>query len=200
MQFKSLAAVLFASMAIAAPAETDSNQDIDDFTIPQSIAVVLATAVPSSFWAEATNTANFLSQVEEGFVSNSWPTWYSSLPESVKAYVTTAVGDYYPTWASSVSAEATSVSGSISSSLASATGSSSGVSTTTASTTVLTTTSSSASPTGSDASSSGSASGSASGSPSGSAGSSTSDGGAAPTGVALSFAGAVGVLGVALAL
>lgn len=112
MQPKSLAALLLASMAMAAPADTNSAIESGDAgladIIPPSIAVVLATAVPSSFWAEATNTAAFLSQVEQGIVSNSWPTWYSSLPDSVKAYVTTAVEGYYPSFASSVSAEITS--------------------------------------------------------------------------------------------
>jgi len=201
MQFKSFAALLFAGMAIAAPADNklESRDDADsDFDIPNSIAVVIATAVPSSFWAEATNTAAFLSQVEEGFLSNSWPSWYSSLPDNVKEYVTTAVEGYYPSFASSISAEATSsgASGSdASSSQATATGSSSSDSTTgstsaSGSTSGVTDSSTSASPTGSDASSSAS----------GSATSSTSDGGAAPTGVAMSLAGAAGVLGLALAL
>ncbi|KAJ5874624.1 uncharacterized protein N7529_003054 [Penicillium soppii] len=215
MQFKSLAALLFASAALAAPAESNNLESGDDtdspYDIPPSIIAVIATAVPSSFWAEATNTAAFLSQVEQGFVSNSWPTWYSSLPDSVKEYVTTAVEGYYPSFASSIAAEATSsgASGSAASSpQATATGSSSGSSSSGASTSGATTdsssasestsevtvTSTSASATGSDAASS-----SAAGS-SGSAASSTSDGGAAPTGVAMGLAGAAGVLGLALAL
>ncbi|KAJ6186138.1 hypothetical protein N7519_007439 [Penicillium mononematosum] len=182
MQYKSLAAVLFASMAMAAPADTDSALEsaageLEDL-IPPSIAMVIATAVPTSFWAEATNTAAFLSQVEQGMVSNSWPTWYSSLPDSVKEYVTTAVEDYYPSFASSVAAEITSSGGSSSPSAAEAT---------------------STDASSSDASSS-DASSSASGSPSGSAASTTADGGAAPTGIAMSLAGAAGVLGLALAL
>ncbi|CAG8895595.1 unnamed protein product [Penicillium egyptiacum] len=196
MQYKSLAALLFASMAMAAPADVESalesaDAELEDL-IPPSIAVVLATAVPTSFWAEATNTANFLSQVEQGMVSNSWPTWYSSLPDSVKEYVTTAVEDYYPSFASSVAAEITSSGGSGSSpSTAEATStgaSSSDASSSDASSSDTSTT------TGSDASSSPSASAS------GSAASTTADGGAAPTGIAMSLAGAAGVLGLALAL
>ncbi|KUM57208.1 hypothetical protein ACN42_g9981 [Penicillium freii] len=207
MQYKSLAALLFTSMAMAAPADTSepAGDSISDI-IPPSIAVVLATAVPSSFWAEATNTAAFLSQVEQGMVSNSWPTWYSSLPDSVKEYVTTAVAGYYPSFASSISAEITSSGGSSSSpSTASATStgasssgaSSSGASSSDASSstdsTSATDSSSSSTATGSDAASS-------SASTSGSAASTTADGGAAPTGIAVSLAGAVGVLGLALAL
>ncbi|OQE26046.1 hypothetical protein PENFLA_c007G06728 [Penicillium flavigenum] len=188
MQYKSLSAVLFASMAMAAPADTESAlesqaAELDDL-IPPSIAVVLATAVPTSFWAEATNTAAFLSQVEQGMVSNSWPTWYSSLPDSVKEYVTTAVEDYYPSFASSVAAEITA----------------SGDSSSSPSTAEATSTSASSSDASSSDASSSEASSSASGSPSGSAASTTADGGAAPTGIAMSLAGAAGVLGLALAL
>ncbi|CAI7653178.1 unnamed protein product [Penicillium discolor] len=213
MQYKSLATLLFASMAIAAPADISESveENLSDI-IPPSIAVVLATAVPTSFWAEATNTAAFLSQVEQGIVSNSWPTWYSSLPDSVKEYVTTAVEGYYPSFASSISAEITSSSGSSAPSTASATStgassssasssdaSSSGASSSDASSstdsTSATDSSSSSTATGSDAASS-----SASVSASGSAASTTADGGAAPTGIAMSLAGAAGVLGLALAL
>ncbi|CAI7672803.1 unnamed protein product [Penicillium palitans] len=214
MQYKSLATLLFPSMAIAAPADTSASveENLSD-VIPPSIAVVLATAVPTSFWAEATNTAAFLSQVEQGIVSNSWPTWYSSLPDSVKEYVTTAVAGYYPSFASSISAEITSSGGSSagpSTSSATPTGAStSGASTSGASSsgapssgassstdsTSATDSSSSSTATGSDAASS-----SASVSASGSAASTTADGGAAPTGIAMSLAGAAGVLGLALAL
>ncbi|KAJ5794766.1 hypothetical protein N7457_001365 [Penicillium paradoxum] len=151
MQYKSLATLLFASMALAAPADKDNlAEDLNtEYEFPPSIIAVIATGVPTSFWAEVTNTADFLSQVEQGIVSDNWPTWYSSFPDSVKEYVTTAVEDYYPSWASSISDEMTS---------------------------------------------------SASASESGAASSSTVDAGAAPTGVAMSLAGAVGVLGLALAL
>ncbi|KAJ5955345.1 hypothetical protein N7501_009624 [Penicillium viridicatum] len=209
MQYKSLAALLFTSMAMAAPADTsESAGDSISDILPPSISAVLATAVPLSFWAEATNTAAFLSQVEQGMVSNSWPTWYSSLPDSVKEYVTTAVVGYYPSFASSISAEITSSGGSSSSpSTASATStgasssgtSSSGASSSDASSstdsTSATDSSSSSTATGSDAASS-----SASASASGSAASTTADGAAAPTGIAISLAGAAGVLGLALAL
>ncbi|KAF7515793.1 hypothetical protein PCG10_002884 [Penicillium crustosum] len=219
MQYKSFAALLFASMAIAAPADTSGSveENLSDI-IPPSIAVVLATAVPTSFWAEATNTAAFLSQVEQGIVSNSWPTWYSSLPDSVKEYVTTAVEGYYPSFASSISAEITSSGGSssspstatatstgasssgasssgTSSSGASSSGASSSDASSSTDSTSATDSSSSSTATGSDAASS-----SASVSASGSAASTTADGGAAPTGIAMSLAGAAGVLGLALAL
>ncbi|KAK4868225.1 hypothetical protein LT330_007423 [Penicillium expansum] len=219
MQYKSFTALFFASMAMAAPADTNSDlestEDSLSDIIPPSIAVVLATAVPTSFWAEATNTADFLSQVEQGIVSNSWPTWYSSLPDSVKEYVTTAVEGYYPSFASSISAEITSsgasssspstasaTSTSISSSGASSSGASSsdGPSSDASSSTdssSATDSSSSSTATGSDAASSSS---SASASASGSASSTTSDDAAAPTGIAMSLAGAAGVLGLALAL
>ncbi|KGO75850.1 hypothetical protein PITC_032960 [Penicillium italicum] len=222
MQYKSFTALLFASMAMAAPADTNSNlesaEDSLSDIIPPSIAVVLATAVPTSFWAEATNTADFLSQVEQGIVSNSWPTWYSSFPDSVKDYVTTAVEGYYPSFASSISAEITSSgassssastasatstsagsSGASSSDASSSGASSSGTSSSDASSSTdsssTTDSSSSSTATGSDAASS-----SASASASGSAVSTTSDDGAAPTGIAMSLAGAAGVLGLALAL
>ncbi|KXG50175.1 uncharacterized protein PGRI_061420 [Penicillium griseofulvum] len=214
MQYKSLAALLFASMAIAAPADTNTETESGDtelgFDMPPSIAVILATAVPTSFWTEATNTANFLSQVEQGMVSNSWPTWYSGLPDSVKEYVTTAVEDYYPSFASSIAAKITSDGGSSSnpssaeatstaapSSGASSSGASSSTESTSADSSSTVTGSSSSSPTSSDAASSSS---SASSSASGSASSTTTDGGAAPTGIAMSVAGAAGVLGLALVL
>ncbi|KAJ6132641.1 hypothetical protein N7471_007856 [Penicillium samsonianum] len=214
MQYKSLATLLLASMAMAAPADTNSALESGDAElaniIPPSIAVVLATAVPTSFWAEATNTAAFLSQVEQGIVSNSWPTWYSSLPDSVKEYVTTAVEGYYPSFASSISAEITSsgasssspgtasaTSTSASSSGASSSGASSSGASSSTDSTSATDSSSSSTATGSDAASSSAA---ASASASGSAASTTSGGGAAPTGIAVSLAGAAGVLGLALAL
>ncbi|KAJ5518857.1 hypothetical protein PEX1_091700 [Penicillium expansum] len=212
MQYKSFTALFFASMAMAAPADTNSDlestEDSLSDIIPPSIAVVLATAVPTSFWAEATNTADFLSQVEQGIVSNSWPTWYSSLPDSVKEYVTTAVEGYYPSFASSISAEITSsgasssspstasvTSTSISSSGASSSDASSSDASSSTDSSSATDSSSSSTATGSDAASS-----SASASASGSASSTTSDDGAAPTGIAMSLAGAAGVLGLALAL
>ncbi|KAJ5360152.1 hypothetical protein N7517_009343 [Penicillium concentricum] len=207
MQYKSLATLLFASMAMAAPADTSLEPETGDselgFDMPPSIAVVLATAVPTSFWAEATNTADFLSQVEQGIVSNSWPTWYSGLPDSVKEYVTTAVEDYYPSFASSIAAQITGSGASSSkpssaeatSTAASSSGASSSADSTSADSSSTVTDSSSSTATGSDAASS-----SASASASGSAASSTADGGAAPTGIAMSLAGAAGVLGLALAL
>ncbi|CAG8097061.1 unnamed protein product [Penicillium nalgiovense] len=196
MQYKSLAAVLFASMAMAAPADVESESqaaEIDDL-IPPSIATVLATAVPTSFWAEATNTANFLSQVEQGMVSNSWPTWYSSLPDSVKEYVTTAVEGYYPSFASSVAAEITASGDSSSSPSATEATSTSASSSDASSSDASSSAASSSDVSSSDASSS------ASSSPSGSAASTTAEDGAAPTGMAMSLAGAAGVLGLALAL
>ncbi|KAJ5836352.1 hypothetical protein N7447_002378 [Penicillium robsamsonii] len=205
MQYKPLATLLFASMVMAAPADTSSELETGDTELgldmpPPSIAAVLATAVPTSFWAEATNTANFLSQVEQGIVSNSWPTWYSGLPDSVKEYVTTAVEEYYPSFASSIAAQITG-SGASSSNPSSAEAtstsgtSSSGASSSADSSSTVTDSSSSSAATGSDAASS-----SASASASGSAESTTADGGAAPTGIAMSLAGAAGVLGLALAL
>ncbi|KAJ5512788.1 hypothetical protein N7463_002340 [Penicillium fimorum] len=208
MQYKLLATLLFATRVMAAPADINSELGTGDAELgldipPPSIATVLATAVPTSFWAEATNTANFLSQVEQGIVSNSWPTWYSDLPDSVKEYVTTAVEDYYPSFASSIAAQITG-SGASSSKPSSAeatstTSSTSGASSSDASSSAgsssTVTDSSSSTTTGSDAASS-----SASASASGSATSSTADGGAAPTGIAMSLVGAAGVLGLALAL
>lgn len=195
MQFKSLAALLFASMAVAAPAEVESRQDSDSddygLGIPNSILAVVATAVPSSFWAEATNSAALLSQVEQGIASNSWPSWYSSLPDSVKEYVTTAVASEYPSFFSSVSAEATSTA------TGATTTDASSSSSTTESTTVLTGSSTSATATGSEtASSSGSPSSTTSGAPE----STSLDDAAAPTGVKFGLAGAAGLLGLAIAL
>ncbi|KAJ5164903.1 uncharacterized protein N7500_006733 [Penicillium coprophilum] len=213
MQYKSFTALLLASMAMAAPADTNDDIETGDkdlgFDMPPSIAVVLATAVPTSFLAEATNTAEFLSQVEQGIVSNSWPTWYSDLPDSVKEYVTTAVENYYPSFASSIAAEITgsdassskpstaeaTSTGASSSGASSSSASSSDASSSADSSSTVTDSSSSSAATGSDAASS-----SASASVSGSATSSTADDGAAPTGIAMSLAGAAGVLGLALAL
>ncbi|KAF7178941.1 hypothetical protein CNMCM7691_007765 [Aspergillus felis] len=174
MQFKALATLLFAALAVANPAPAPQAGDDMNLlaSVPSSVLSVLMTAIPPSViqaFANPTEASSIINQIEQGQI----PAWYSSLPADVKA------------WASSAAmadiADATATPTASGSSAATATGA-------TATATVTSSTSGTTSSTKTTASSSAGAS-------------STSSHNAAATGaVAVSFAGAAGVLAVALAL
>ncbi|KAJ5240954.1 uncharacterized protein N7469_002545 [Penicillium citrinum] len=217
MQYKTLAALLFASAAIAAPAaETTSSATLDDsyddsgypeyagISIPTSVLEILETAAAPTAWANSMYTDSAFVNAEASRIANDqYPAWVSSLPDSAQTYVeqelkaeasmyihvynseTVSWGTSFP---ASTTAAASSTQTDNSSSGSSATTTKSG--------------SQSATETVTDSSSkAATTSGTASGSQSGSS-TSTSTGGApaATGGIAMSLAGAAGVLGLALAL
>ncbi|KAJ5689551.1 hypothetical protein N7462_003943 [Penicillium macrosclerotiorum] len=190
MQYKALATLFFATAALAAPAaESDSSSSdidtaIESDSIPSNILSVLETAVPTTWLDSFYTDAAFQSSEINEILSGTYPAWYSSLPESVKQYATSEVlaeaselESYYtamPTNTASSSAHGASSSGAVSS-------------------TPLTTSTSTATTSGSSSSSSASASGE-------STSTSTAGAPAATGGIAMSLAGAAGILGLALAL
>ncbi|EAW08962.1 uncharacterized protein ACLA_099060 [Aspergillus clavatus NRRL 1] len=203
MQFKTLAPLVLASLALASPAPQNtgtadsSGLDTSDLlslydSAPSSILNVLATAVPSTWiaaMANPTSVSSIVNDIEHG----TYPAWYSSLPESVKAWATSAaLGDL------GVEATATPSAGSDSSSSdASTKGTTAGPAETASGSS--TATHSDAHTTDTPASKTGSSSGSSSSA----ATSPTSSPNAAPaaTGaVAMSLAGVAGLLGVAFVL
>lgn len=206
MQSKVLAALFFSTLALAAPAPqgtsdstvTDgSDSDVGDAAaaaysnVPSSILTVLETAIPASWYSDFANPASqssIIADIEAGTM----PAWYNKLPASVKAWATSAdafgLTAATPTADSADSADSTGSAAVQTAGASTASGSngSAAMQTTAAST--------------SSGSTSTAASGSAS--PSSMAASSTSTGGApvATGSVAMSLAGAVGLLGLAIAL
>ncbi|KAJ5225504.1 hypothetical protein N7468_006729 [Penicillium chermesinum] len=200
MQSKALLSLLLLTPALASPvAQYDDSYSVDDLSseqddilsseiayisshIPNSILTVLETAIPETWLEEVmTNTADQMS-IYEAAESGVFPGWYNSLPESVKAWAT-----------SEATAEETGLSSAIASVSSAAVTSESAA--TTSGSAMVTSTASSSGTTASDSS--------ASSSPSSSASPSSTSNGAAPmaTGsLAYSVAGAVGLLGLAVAL
>jgi hypothetical protein len=173
--------------SLTVPAETTTS------SVPNSILTVLETAIPASWYEEImdpTSRSSLVSEIEAGTL----PAWYNALPSSVKAWAsaqggfaenfvgatsaasddTTTVGDATPATTSAINTAAAT---------ATQTGATSSdkVATGTVSTSETSTASASASTSPSTA---------------------TSTGGApvATAGVAMSFAGAAGLLGLAIAL
>ncbi|GIJ90287.1 hypothetical protein Asppvi_009241 [Aspergillus pseudoviridinutans] len=182
MQFKALATLLFAALAVANPAPApQAAGDLDLLaSVPSSVLSVLMTAIPPSViqaFANPTEASSIINQIEQGQT----PGWYASLPSDVKA------------WASSAAmAEIAAVT-------ATPTASGSSAATATGATATATATSSSSGTTSSTKNTASSSAGASASSTSTST--STSSHNAAATGaVAVSFAGAAGVLAVALAL
>ncbi|KAI9726378.1 MAG: hypothetical protein M1834_009041 [Cirrosporium novae-zelandiae] len=137
----------------------------------ESILSVLETAVPSSLLSELENNAAYASSWASEIEAGSTPSWVAALPTNVKSYLESYATELEAAATSDISAAGSNVA-----SLTSAAGS------------VLASAASAASSLVASAASDGSAS-------------ATSDSGAAPTKVmAASFAGAVGILGLALAL
>ena len=85
--------------------------------IPSSVAQVIATAVPTTFAQELMTDAAARSSLVENAASGKYPDWYSSIPSDVQSFISS--------YATSVEAEATSVSTSTSTSSSTETGSSS---------------------------------------------------------------------------
>ncbi|KAJ5665464.1 uncharacterized protein N7477_007912 [Penicillium maclennaniae] len=222
MQYKTLAALLFATATVAQTTESSSSGSNDDYygsdgssdgflelpIPPSSILAVLSTAIPTSWLMSMETDAAYASAEYSKIAEGTYPAWYNSLPESVKDWETSAAIAEASAM-SSLYGSATPTMGSITGSMG-ATGASStaGVSSTpltgssgsstmvTSTMTTTTTTTSTTSTSSSDSSSSGSASTATTG------GSSTSTAGApaATGGIAMSLAGAAGILGLALAL
>ncbi|KAJ5176620.1 uncharacterized protein N7482_002497 [Penicillium canariense] len=207
MQYKALATLLFATAALTAPAsETDASSGdfYDDIllpleteSIPPSILSVIETAVPTTWYEAIETNSAFQSSVIDDLLHSTYPAWYNSLPDSVKSWATSEVEAEVSVLSSYFGTLPTVTPSSGSSSGASSSGASSTPLSTsgTSSSTPLTLTSTATKTT--SASGSASTSSSASGS-----GTSTSTAGApaATGGIALSLAGAAGVLGLALAL
>jgi hypothetical protein len=182
MQFKAFATLLFAALAVANPAPGPAPQADDDLdglldSIPSSVLVELMTAIPPSViaaFANPTQASSIVNEIDQGHI----PDWYSSLPADVKA------------WASSAAMEE------IAGVSATTTLSGSSATTTGAAATAVITSSHSETPSSARNTASVFAGASSTSTPS-----STSSHNAAATGaVAVSFAGAAGVLAVALAL
>lgn len=202
MQSKILAALFFSTLALAAPAPQETsdsyitNPELDAdsaaaalSSIPNSILTVLATAVPASWYADLADPAS-LSSINSEIEAGTMPAWYNQLPASVKAWATSA-GELGMTDATTTaSASATSAPSAATDSASTTSGSTGSVAvqTTAVSTSSVSTSTSTA------------ASGSVS--PSSTAASSTSTGGApiATGSIAMSFAGAISLLGLAVAL
>lgn len=211
MQYKTLAALLFATAAIAQSdssssgsfGEDDSGYSLDVPVPPSSILAVLSTAIPTSWLMSMETDAAYASAQYSKIAEGTYPAWYSSLPESVKEWETSAAmaeasemsslyGSGMPTMGSITGSMSPSGASSTAGSSTPLTGSSGSSSMATSTMTMTMTTSTSTS----DSSSSGSGSKSTTG------GSSTSTAGApaATGGIAMSLAGAAGILGLALAL
>lgn len=213
MLSKALLSLLLAAPALASPVAQLDDSDAESFAdlppasalwshevqqlyseIPTSIVDVLVTAVPATWYENLLTNEAAASSVYENAVSGVYPDWYSKLPGSVQAWVTSEDSD-----AQSALATETALASSIYSSLtADASSAAATITSGSSSSSAKTTGSSSGTSTGTD-----SAEGSSSASASASASPSSTSNGAAPmaTGnVAFSVAGAVGLLGLAVAL
>ncbi|KAJ5099395.1 hypothetical protein N7532_006396 [Penicillium argentinense] len=222
MQYATLAALFFASAAVAAPAPeptatstSDSYDDYDDYSdsyglggeVPSSISsIVMAieSAVPTE-WLMSMYTHSGFANAEASRIANGdFPDWVSDVPEVAQtyfeeelqgeastylSYIATATDDLFATATDDASSSATDIVGSGLRSIATSL---------VVQTTIGSSSSHSAAST-TEASTSGSASGSAS--PTSEATSTSTAGAPAATGgIAMSLAGAAGVLGLALAL
>lgn len=209
MQLKTLASLLFATAAVAAPAGLDDFDDMDfDIDVPSSILAAAQTAIPTAWVQSLYKDPSFASSVYKDYQSGKYPDWYSSLPQELKDYATSdlptgtaASSDIAAILSSATNLPSMSmiITGTHTGSMTSApSGSASGSGSTPLSGAASTSTGESSSESGSP---SGSGSGSGSASASGSGASSTATGGApAATGIGMSLAGAAGVLGIAMAL
>lgn len=202
MHYKALSTLVLATAALAAPAPDTSDYpdyseiDIVYDDVPSSILSVLETAIPTT-WIESIYTdPAFRSEEVSEIMHGTYPAWYNNLPQSVKDWGTSAA-----------MAEASEYSSYIWSEVpypTPLTGSSAGFSTSGVSSTPLSSsaTASTSTETATETTTKGGSSDSSPSSPSGSSSTSTSTAGApaATGGVAMSLAGAVGFLGLALAL
>lgn len=108
MQYKHLAALILAGTALAAPSpdatataesgsiETDPGAEQSAAAaasslvakIPSAILKVMETAIPATWQDEILTNPAFLSSVASAAAAGTYPAWYSSLPNSVKAWAT----------------------------------------------------------------------------------------------------------------
>lgn len=224
MHYKTLTTLLLASTALAVPTAqpNDGDWDADDLTAvevlnelqenpPSGVISVLETAIPTKWLSAMNDNPKFRSSAVEDIMSGTYPAWYSTVPYSVKSWATSvALAEYsleasyassmpHPT-SFSVPCSMTASSSAVASSTALNPSYSSSVSTVTPAATQSAPSSGS---TGSSSSSSSSSSASAPSSSSSSTHSTSTFTGGAPAatgGVAMSLAGAAGILGFALAL
>ncbi|KAJ6092819.1 hypothetical protein N7486_008108 [Penicillium sp. IBT 16267x] len=202
MQYKTLATLLFATAAIAAPkpqdataASVETASQIAYNEVPSSIESVLMTGIPSTWINNFYTNSDFQMSEISAMQHGDYPAWVTSLPSAVEAYFTSEIQVEISQYTSEQAAMSTGDVFTVS-------GSSSGSST--ALTTVTPTGTETTAGTSSTGSSSNAAStgASSSGASSSGAASSTSTGGAAAAtgGLVMSLAGAAGILGVAFAL
>lgn len=204
MHFKTFVALLFLTPALASPVTTEDDDmakleayaesltvpaDTTTESVPNSILTVLETAIPDSWYEEImdpTSRSEIVSEIEAGTM----PAWYIALPSSVKAWAS-AQGGFAENFVG-----ATTAASDDNTAVADATPATTSAINTAAATATQTNASSGSTMT-SDATSTSQKS-TASVSPS----TATSTGGApvATAGVAMSFAGLAGLLGVAIAL
>ncbi|KAJ5524803.1 hypothetical protein N7494_011453 [Penicillium frequentans] len=207
MQYKTLATLLFATAAIAAPTSEDPTaSEMDTYEIPSSIESVLVTGIPATWLNDFYTNSDFQVSEISAMENGDYPAWVTSLPSAAEAYFTSEIQAEISEYNSQMSAMSALSTGDV----FTVSGSSSGSSTPLATMTSGAETTSGASSTGSssDSTSTGSSadttstgSSSSGASSSGSATSTSSGGAAAATGgLAMSLAGAAGILGVALAL
>ncbi|KAJ5287296.1 hypothetical protein N7478_002982 [Penicillium angulare] len=119
MQYKLIttAAIVATALAAPSPANTESDSDVynldtsdynslllDYLNPPTSIRSVLATAIPSSFYMDMMDPASSSSILSDINAGN-FPAWYSSLPNNVKAWATTAFEDDVATASPTLSSE-----------------------------------------------------------------------------------------------
>lgn len=207
MQLKTLASLLFATAAAAAPAGLDDFDDMDfDIDVPSSIVAAAQTAIPTAWVQSLYKDPSFASSVYNDYKSGKYPDWYSSLPQELKDYATSdlptgtaASSDIAAILSSATNTPSMSmiITGTHTASMTSApSGSASGSGSTPLSSGASSTAS------GDSSSESGSGSGASSSSASGAGASSTATAGApaATAGIGMSLAGAAGVLGIAMAL
>lgn len=228
MQYKTLAALLFATAAVAQTTESSSsssssassvdnyNDDIyngdgssdgylDVPVPPSSILAVLSTAIPTSWLMSMETDAAYASAEYSKIAEGTYPAWYNSLPESVKDWETSA--------AMAEASEISSLYGSAMPTMGSITGSmgftgassTAGASSTpltgsSGSSSMVTSTMTTTTTSTSTSSSDSSSSGSAAASTTGGSSTSTAGAPAATGGIAISLAGVAGILGLALAL
>ncbi|KAJ5785816.1 uncharacterized protein N7503_011028 [Penicillium pulvis] len=197
MQYKTLATLLFATAAIAAPASEDPTASDDIYEIPSSIESVLVTGIPTTWINDFYSNSDFQMSEISAMEKGDYPAWVTSLPSAAEAYFTSEIQAEISEYNSQMSAMSAISTGDV----LTVSGSSSGSSTPLATTTSGAETTNGASSTGSSSDTNSTGSSSSGASSSGSATSTSSGGAAAATGgLAMSLAGAAGILGVALAL
>lgn len=197
MHYKTLATVLFATAAIAAPKPDDPTAtEMDGDEVPSSIESILMTGIPSTWLNDFATNADFQMSEISAMQDGDYPAWVTSLPSAAEAYFTSEIQVEISEYNSEMSA----MSAMYTTDALTISGSSSGSSTPLTMTTSGAETTSGASSTESSSDTTSTGTSSTGASTSGSTSTSTGGAAAATGGLAMSFAGAAGILGVALAL